>query len=354
MIDKLAIIMKILSVIAVFQAVLITFYLFIQKRGTKVRRYILGAILLTFAVFVTGTTVLLYNHDYYVGHILNLAIFLTAPLLYFYFRSYTSENFHISTRTLVHFLPFTFVFLLMSYEVMILGQKDFVFQPYGIFLASFLTIQNIIYIGIILSRMKNIAENKSDQAKLNWVGFILKSFIALFVLKFIIFIAWNVSNYGCVYTSNIFFGVAFLLVNSLILYSLHKPDLLIGIVRYQSSPINPQHKQNYLAALDRIMYSNELFLDPLVSLDKVARQVKMPGKHLSQLLNEMYGLNFNEYINKYRIEKAKALMSEDAKKEKNLLEIAYEVGFNSKTTFNIAFKKFTGNTPSEFRTRAIN
>jgi len=135
----------------------------------------------------------------------------------------------------------------------------------------------------------------------------------------------------------------------LVLIGLHKPELLIGNVKYQTSSIDDDLRKSYLASLEKNINLDELILDPLVSLDKVSKSLKIPAKHLSQLLNETYNLNFNDYINKYRIEKAVALIQSDDKKKMTILEVAYDVGFNSKTTFNTAFKKFTGKTPSEFR-----
>jgi AraC-like DNA-binding protein len=69
---------------------------------------------------------------------------------------------------------------------------------------------------------------------------------------------------------------------------------------------------------------------------------------LSYLLNEAFGMNFFRFINLYRIEEAKQLMISEKYRHLNILGIAYSAGFNSKTTFNTAFKKETGVSPSQF------
>jgi len=69
---------------------------------------------------------------------------------------------------------------------------------------------------------------------------------------------------------------------------------------------------------------------------------------LSYLLNDSFGVNFFNFVNRYRVDEAKRLMLSGQNKHLNLLGIAYSAGFNSKTTFNIAFKKQTGLSPSEF------
>ena len=71
-------------------------------------------------------------------------------------------------------------------------------------------------------------------------------------------------------------------------------------------------------------------------------------KHLSYIINDKFNLNFYDFINKYRIEESKQYLNKSSN-IKTVLEIAYKVGFNSKTTFNSAFKKYTDMTPSEFR-----
>lgn len=64
-------------------------------------------------------------------------------------------------------------------------------------------------------------------------------------------------------------------------------------------------------------------------------------------MNERLNTNFRNYINSYRIEEAKKILINES--DKNILTICYDVGFNSKSTFNTCFKKYTGKTPSEFR-----
>ena len=67
------------------------------------------------------------------------------------------------------------------------------------------------------------------------------------------------------------------------------------------------------------------------------------------VMNDKIGLNFFDYINSLRVEEAKRLLIETSKKEMNVIEIAYSVGFNNKVSFNNTFKKWTGMTPTEFR-----
>jgi AraC-like DNA-binding protein len=81
----------------------------------------------------------------------------------------------------------------------------------------------------------------------------------------------------------------------------------------------------------------------------LAEQVSIPYRALSEVINNKLKQNFYDFINSYRIHESKKLLSEKTERLKTILEVLYEVGYNSKSSFNSAFKKFTGMTPTEYR-----
>lgn len=95
------------------------------------------------------------------------------------------------------------------------------------------------------------------------------------------------------------------------------------------------------------------YLENDLSLPSLAQQLQLSTNELSYLLNEGFSENFFQFINRYRVEESKRLLSSPAHAHLNMLGIAYEAGFNSKTVFNTHFKKVTGISPSEFRQTAI-
>ena len=99
------------------------------------------------------------------------------------------------------------------------------------------------------------------------------------------------------------------------------------------------------------MELNKPYLNPSLSLYKLADEISISPKHLSQIINSTFEQNFYQYINSYRIEVCKEILSDKTQNYINILAIAFEVGFNSKNSFNSAFKKHTGVTPTEFRKR---
>ncbi len=95
------------------------------------------------------------------------------------------------------------------------------------------------------------------------------------------------------------------------------------------------------------MNEQKLFLKPDFSLPLLADQLRVTVHQLSQVINDGLGKSFFEMTAEYRIEEAKRLLKE--KPNIKVEEIAEEVGYNSKSSFNTAFKKLTGKTPSEWR-----
>jgi YesN/AraC family two-component response regulator len=97
------------------------------------------------------------------------------------------------------------------------------------------------------------------------------------------------------------------------------------------------------------MENEKLFLDGDLTLQKLAERLAIPAQHLSQVINERLDQTFSDFINKYRVEEAKRRLLDPKTQHYTVLAIGEEVGFNSKSSFNAVFKKYTNTTPSEFR-----
>ena len=96
------------------------------------------------------------------------------------------------------------------------------------------------------------------------------------------------------------------------------------------------------------MKEKELYLEPELKLTNVAEEMNVPGHHISQVISKHTSSNFYHFINEYRVNSVIEQLKDDQHKEYTLLSIAFGSGFNSKTSFNTAFKKISGLTPSQF------
>ncbi|HEX2946513.1 MAG TPA: helix-turn-helix domain-containing protein [Clostridia bacterium] len=96
---------------------------------------------------------------------------------------------------------------------------------------------------------------------------------------------------------------------------------------------------------------NKPYLDPDLDLRQLSELSGIPSHMISMLLNIHLNRNFYTFINTYRVDEAKKLLSSEGSREMNILTIAYDSGFNSKSTFNMVFRKLEGMTPSEYRNK---
>jgi AraC-like DNA-binding protein len=107
--------------------------------------------------------------------------------------------------------------------------------------------------------------------------------------------------------------------------------------------------QKIILALESLMETEKLYLDPELGLNGLAKKLQIAPNHLSMLLNDHIGKNFHDYVNFYRIEEVKRRLLDPAYDNKTISSIGGDCGFNSKSAFNRIFKNSTGKTPSEYR-----
>ncbi len=117
--------------------------------------------------------------------------------------------------------------------------------------------------------------------------------------------------------------------------------------KYQTSSLKEEDASKYAEQLKEYMVSQKPYLKNGLKLVDLSQELDIPAHHISRVINEKYGQNFHDFVNSYRVEEAKSLMKESEKP--TLLEIAFSAGFNNKTSFNNAFKKFSNSTPFAYR-----
>jgi len=103
--------------------------------------------------------------------------------------------------------------------------------------------------------------------------------------------------------------------------------------------------------LDKVVDETEMLFDPLLSMPKLAHMIGATPNQLSHVLNQHIGKSFFDFVNEVRTKEASTLLINEP--DRTVLDIATSVGFNSKSTFNLAFKKITGLTPSAYRRKNI-
>lgn len=118
--------------------------------------------------------------------------------------------------------------------------------------------------------------------------------------------------------------------------------------KYQSSGLAPDRAETYLRKLQLYMDTQKPYLEPKITIGELAELTEIPVNYLSQVINDRLGQNFFDFINSYRVREFQHLLQQPEAEQYTLLSLAHEAGFNSKSTFNAIFKKYTGQTPSEY------
>ena len=122
-------------------------------------------------------------------------------------------------------------------------------------------------------------------------------------------------------------------------------------MKYERSALPEARQVELMNQLKDLMVKDRLFLEPELTIQTLGEKLNVSPYYISQVINQKLKNNFYDFINAYRVEEAKNLLLKPSHDNFTILAIAFESGFNSKTTLNTVFKKFTTQTPSEFKSK---
>ena len=239
-------------------------------------------------------------------------------------------------------------------------------RPY--WMAVVAAIHSIVYFVLaarLLGQYKKHLNNKTsaiDHTFHRWV-FVFIAIHAMPVL--LVIIAYLLSSFGAFTISLILFGF-FAFSIAVFMAIMVKPELFHAFPhlmplpesseekaqKYESSKLQAAQKEKYLAQLITFVEQNKPYQLPELTLNELAEKVNIPTHYVSQIINEKLKVNFLDFINSYRVKEAQAKLIDPKRSHYTILSIAYESGFNAKSTFYAVFKKQTGMTPSQYRKQA--
>lgn len=374
----MALIYKILILFVVVQFTLFAVFLLNQKKGNKIANKILAAFLFTNALyliyypFFSSLSGFLFEYRVHFFRLTEPFRFLFGPLLFLYTVSLTSKVFRLRKKHLWHLLPFLLdcLILLIGYHFQSYEMKsNFIklgsYYTHSIFRINFFLFYThfIIYlIGcliIIKQYQKKLLNFLSslDKAKLSWLKLIVLVYILIWGIDFLTGLI-NIKTFSTVFflSLQIFSSfMIFLLANIMVFRGLQHPDLFIQTQlndvekKYKKSPLNQELKNRYLNSLLDYIEREKPYRKFSLTLGELAQKTGIPLNYLSQVINELLNKNFYEFINEYRINEAIKMLSDPGQKGKSMLDILFEVGFNSKSTFYTIFKQSTGMTPYAYK-----
>jgi AraC-like DNA-binding protein len=279
-------------------------------------------------------------------------------------------------RKIYSFVPITVVLFLTEIAIRIGFIPFYYNETNNLIVARYSQIEEIINAVFIvflyakafllLFRYSNLYQFVLSYDNIRW----LKIFMALGALVILLWLTAIVSNISKVLNPEIYIYYPMRLSCSIILYWIGyqgffnyniltqriqlRKDIADEIVTKKVEPkidIQPENesKENPFQIIKNHIENNNRYLDSEFSLDILASEIKMSTTKVSNIINNHSEFNFSDYINQLRIEKAKSILLEPKYDDYNIEAIGFECGFNSKSTFYTAFKKFSNATPTEFK-----
>ena len=317
--------------------------------------------------------------------------FLIGPLHFLYAKFLINLPAKMKKKDWLHFIPFIIVELyFLSYLFKTEQQRQAMFDnQQTTAVSSLLVIHNwliivqgmvyLIYTIILINKyskdIKNIFST-IEKIKLNWLKII--SYMVIFVLSF--FMIENFLMLFDIQLSYHFNLTSFLY--AILIYILGyigfskseifaAPELAVSmsqlsnydqnslelkpnsVPKYEKSGLGQQKAKKYLDTLLKLMEKEEPFRKSELTLNQLAEILSISPHNLSEVLNTQLNQNFFDFINHYRIKQVKHDLIDPKKQQLKILSIAFDAGFNSKTSFNTIFKKVSGLTPSQYRKQVL-
>jgi AraC-like DNA-binding protein len=324
----------------------IAFILNLRRKTDRVANGLIGLFVFMHSFFLIHVSLYLANYTYYEPHTLSMSTifsFLYGPVLYFYFKR-VSDNYKFKKTDLLHLIP-TVIFIIVFIPIYSLSAAE----KLEIMLGAGPYDEHPHLIPITISSTKTSAK----KIRLQKTIMIIHTIYALFYGLYGIVIIQNVF-------SGIFFNVQLFTMTTLVLYvgyvAYSNPQVLVGVPlpslnatkkKYKNSGLTPSFSLELKEQLVKLLENEKVYRQNTIKLESIAQRLGTTRHNASQVINEHFGLNFFELINKYRVEEAMELLK-DTNNDLNIIDIAYEVGYNNKVTFNKSFKRFCNLTPSQF------
>ncbi len=342
------------------------YFLFTHRRGNLSANRFLAALISVLAIFLLRRTADIEEDSiglylYFISHGF---IFLIGPSIYFHITSLIGEKVG-RYRLLGHFMAAILAIAFMTVLFFLRDRIDKVQDHTAIKVSSiiFISLQVIhlvgylIYSGKLVSAYAKKCESfysTLSRINLKWIRHLLliTSILGAAILGMHLLIVT-----GGYYEINNTVDFLFLLLVSIIIASIvykswRQPEIVSGLYeesgKYKNSPLSEADSDMLKVKLEALLEKEKAYLTQELNLNQLAELIGTQSYLLSQLLNEKYGENFFNFINGHRINFAKQKIQDGYLSSRTLEAIAYESGFNSKSTFNRAFKKKVGCSPKEF------
>jgi AraC-like DNA-binding protein len=366
-----------ICLLAAVQGLLLTVVLLTRKRNHTANKILAIAAL---ALSLDLLEAVYYSKGWYVKypHLMGMAYpfpLLYGPLFYLYVKFVSKNADRFYRIDLLHFIPAVIVYALCIPVYLYSGEQKIEFvnnmirgihAPMFTVFENIVPVQGMLYTFLTIKLVRNYdrkikdAFSNIDLINLNWL-----KYIALIGL-----IIWTVVTIlSFVRVLTVGFDLLIQILLSILIYSigykgLKQPEIFLnpsvdasGHVRsekYKRSGLSDKLADDIGKKLQNFMASEKPYLDDDLTMQKLAERMNVSNHNLSEAINSKLNLSYYDFINNYRVEEFKKRIADSANDRYNILSIAFDSGFKSKGSFNSIFKKNTGMTPSEYKSRLRN
>jgi len=264
-----------------------------------------------------------------------------GPLIYFYVLKLTRPEYKFRWKDLLNFIP-------------VIPEQFILQNPLLQFLVFISVIAYLYYSHRLIERFYRRQKfNGSDRYRLElrWLHRLVKG-LGLFCFAGLLYVAISYfynHQAGLQPSYPFYLGAAGMLICIAVSAYLRPEIGMQANLSFFSKPPLPAELKQKGTWLKNVVKTNLYYQDPDLGLTSLAEKLGLTAHELSRILNTVLKKSFNDFINEYRVAEIKRRMEDPAYDHLTLLGIAYDSGFNSKSTFNLIFKKITGRTPAEYK-----
>lgn len=346
----------------------IALFLLISKKIDKQARILISIFIFIHSLFILNICVNQTNYVFQYPHTYLMSTwssFMYGPLLFLYFRR-VSKSHDFNAKDLLHFLPTFLLMVYMIFTVYAFTGSEKILQMLNrlqeglnpgdstkLVLMVILKALSLAVYAYFVHRI--ISKNTFDlpQKTRIWqknMYIIHVSYVVVYIIYGLLIMAGQ--------NSGIMFHAPIILMSAMVLYVGYaanvQPDVFSGCYAYTNRLFPKYVKSGLTHSLSHELKENliglfeneKLYRNNDINLDMVAEKLDTTRHNASQLINEHFNMTFHQFVNSYRIKEAQELLKSE--EERNIIDIAYEVGYNNKVSFNKAFKKNTDLTPSQY------
>jgi AraC-like DNA-binding protein len=342
--DLQQIVLVIISGLGIFHGIFIAILLWTHKKFSNYPSRILGVLMILLSLRIGKSVVLEFTNNLELIYIylgLCLLIFI-GPLFFLYCKAIIHQQSSIQPKDLLHFLPGVFSILLG----IVIWEQPVTNISVTVALIIFLILYSHLLIYLLKSKFQliNRTQNlpKSQKAK-EWLNLLFYGLILIWGIYVLNLFEEKIPYIiGPVFYSLIVYSITYLAISKKYLQ-------VISGLKYKTTGTDDKEDEHLFSLIENVIKEEKLFLKPDISLGMLSKILKVSPQKISLIINSKLGYNFNEYINRQRINQSLEIIKNPKSNSLTIASISIDSGFNSLSSFNTSFKKFVGKTPSAYR-----